>query len=53
VCCVCLGHGEQIRRLERSSGRTEANAFLVEKMLKSDNTGWFSEFISALRSAGE
>jgi len=53
MCDVFLDHGASIRRLERNSGPSEANAFLVEKMLESDNSGWFSEFISALQSAGK
>ena len=50
---ILLDHREQIVRLERVNGRSEANMFLAKKMLESDNTGWFTEFISALQSAGK
>jgi len=50
---VLLDHREHILRLERNNGRCEANMVLANKMLESDNTGWFTEFISALQSAGK
>ena len=51
--CVLLGDTSHVIRLERNSGPTEANMFLVQKMLESGNAGWFSEFVSALQSAGK
>lgn len=53
VCCGFLDHVSEILRLERNSGRSEANVFLAEKMLERNNAGCFSEFISALKQAGK
>jgi len=48
-----LDHMQHIVRLEHSSGPSIANTFFVDKMLESDTGGWFSEFVSALKSAGK
>jgi len=50
---VFAAHYNQVFQLERSSGHMEANKFFVEKLLESSDTGWFSEFITALRKSGK
>jgi len=52
VCCILLDHMQHLVRLDRNSDPTKANNFFVEKVLESDNPGWFGEFIAALQNAG-
>jgi len=52
MCHVLLEHMQTVLRMERQSP-SDANTFLVDKMLENKEAGWFSEFVSALKSAGK
>jgi len=50
--CVFLDHMKDILKVDRIMP-TDANTLFVEKMLASNDPGWFNSFISALREAGK